>query len=82
MTYDNSNPGSRPLPPMEVETAHDSRPRTWVIAGLTAVVILGIVAWSLQGTNSTTANNPGINSTPGTTTGIAPSKPAPATPTK
>lgn len=82
MTYDNSNPGSRPLPPVMAEPARDSRPWTWVIAGLTAIVVLGIVAWTMQEATSTTANNPGIISAPGSTTGIAPSTPAPATPGK
>jgi hypothetical protein len=82
MTYDNSNPGSRPLPPMAVEPARAGHTKTWVIAGITALVVLGIVAWSMPGTNNTTANTPSITSAPVGTTGIAPSTPAPAAPTK
>ena len=82
MTYDNSTPGSRPLPPLMAEPARDGGPDVWVIAGIIAVVFLGIVAWSMLGTSSTTANNPAINSPPGATTGLAPSTAAPATPAR
>ena len=82
MTYDNSTPGSRPLPPVTVAPARDNGPNVWVIAGIIAAVFLGIVVWSMLGNNSTTASNPAINSAPGTTTGLAPSTAAPATPAK
>ena len=82
MTYDNSNPGSRPIPPMTVPPVRDNRPKTWVIAGITAVVVLGLVAWSMQGFNNTTTAVPAVNSAPGSTTGVAPSTPAPTAPTK
>jgi hypothetical protein len=58
---------------MTITPARDKRPNTWVIAGITAIVVLGLVAWSIQGFNSTTADIPVINSAPGSTTGIAPS---------
>lgn len=72
MIFDNSNSSSRPLPPTSDVPLHDTGLKPWVIAGITAIVLLGIVAWNVQGRINSTPGNPAVTTAPNTTTGIAP----------
>ena len=44
MAYDNA----RPLPPVPDAPHHDKHLKPWVVAGLTVIIVLGIVAWNMQ----------------------------------
>lgn len=73
MTYDNSNPNKRPMPPTPTKPNRAMSPTTWILGAVAVVVVLGIAAFGLTGTD-TTPNNASITSTPNTT-GTAPATP-------
>jgi hypothetical protein len=71
MTYDNSNPNSRPMPPAPAKPDRIISPTTWVLGTITILVALAIGGLALVETSDTK-----VSSTPDTTTGVAPATPA------
>ncbi len=65
MAYDNA----RPLPPVPDAPHHDKHLKPWVVAGLTVIIVLGIVAWNMQDSIDTV-----VTTTPNTATGAPASK--------